>query len=644
MAGVCSPAIPTTADLTAMRLRDRQRESQIIQMRLVWTLVFVVIVLASLVSRIVWLQWAQHDRFRALADQNRVQTQPISPPRGLLLDRHGRILADNQPDFSLVVIPEQLQDMDAALNGLSELIDIDEDQLERFRSQLSQRRRPWEPIPLRSRLTAEEIALIAEARHEWPGVRIEAEAIRHYPYGELFSHVIGYVNRINVQDIATMDEATLANYSGTNFYGRAGIERQYESKLHGTVGYRKVETNARGRVQQVLDEIPPVAGEDLTLHLDLDVQQAGWNALGGRRGAVIAIDPRDGGVLAFVSRPGFDPNLFVTGISLTDYSAYREDPDRPLFNRALQGQYPPGSTIKSMMGLAALEAGVTDWQRTIQDPGFFRLPGTNRVFRDWKRGGHGKVDLHMAIMQSCDTYFYDASLKMGIDHMSSFLSYFNLGRPTGIDLQGELSGILPSREWKQSARRSAWFHGDTVNTSIGQGYMLTTPLQLAQAMAISARHGKQLTPQIAMTERTGKNEKHKDLVLKNPTHWQRMDAALTDVIHGPRGTARAAGLGAKYKIAGKTGTAQVFSLAADVEYKDLDVSERLRDHALFVAFAPAENPAIAVAVLVENGESGGGAAAPVARAVMDAWLLDGNGNLRDLSKPRLSSAADGATP
>ena len=405
-----------------------------------------------------------------------------------------------------------------------------------------------------------------------------------------------------------------------------------------------METNARGRVQQVLDETPPVAGEDLTLHLDLDVQQAGWNALGGRRGAVIAIDPRDGGVLAFVSRPGFDPNLFVTGISLTDYSAYREDPDRPLFNRALQGQYPPGSTIKSMMGLAALEAGVTDWQRTIQDPGFFRLPGTDRVFRDWKRGGHGKVDLHIAIMQSCDTYFYDASLKMGIDHMSSFLSYFNLGRPTGIDLQGELSGILPSREWKQSARRSAWFHGDTVNTSIGQGYMLTTPLQLAQAMAISARHGKQLTPQIAMTERTGKKEKSKDLVLKNPTHWQRMDAALTDVIHGARGTARAAGRGAKYKIAGKTGTAQVFSLAADVEYKELDVSERLRDHALFVAFAPAENPAIAVAVLVENGESGGGAAAPVARAVMDAWLLDGNGNLRDLSKPRLSSAADGATP
>ena len=644
MVGVCSPATHTTADLTAMRLRDRQRESQIIQMRLVWTLIFVVIVLAALVSRIVWLQWAQHDRFRALADQNRVQTQPIAPPRGLLLDRHGRILADNQPDFSLVVIPEQLRDVEAALAGLGELIHIDDDQIDRFRAPLSQRRRPWEPVPLRSRLTAEEIALVAEARHEWPGVRIEAEAIRHYPYGELFSHVIGYVNRINVQDIAAMNEATLANYSGTNFYGRAGIERQYEEKLHGTVGYRKVETNARGRVQQVLDETPPVAGEDVRLHLDLDVQQAGWNALGSRRGAVIAIDPRDGGVLAFVSRPGFDPNLFVTGISLGDYAAYRDDPDRPLFNRALQGQYPPGSTIKSLMGLAALEAGVTDWQRTIQDPGFFRLPGTERVFRDWKRGGHGRVNLHTAIVQSCDTYFYDASLKMGIDHMSSFLSYFNLGRPTGIDLQGELGGILPSREWKQSARRSAWFHGDTFNTSIGQDYMLTAPLQLAHTMAISARRGKQLTPQIAITPRVESKSKSKDLALKNPDNWQLMETALTDVIHGERGTARAAGWGAKYKIAGKTGTAQVFSLASDVEYKDLDVSERLRDHALFVAFAPADNPAIAIAVLVENGESGGGAAAPVARAVMDAWLLDGKGNLRDLTKPRLSDAAAGEAP
>ena len=624
-----------------MRLRDRQRESQIIQMRLIWTLAFVVIVLAALVSRMIWLQWVQHDRFQALADQNRVQTQAIAPPRGLLLDRHGRILADNQPDFSLVVIPEQVRDLDAALNGLRELISIDDDQIERFHIQRKQRRRAWEAIPLRSRLTMEEIALIAEARHEWPGVRIEAEAIRHYPHGDLFSHVVGYVNRINAEDIAAMDEATLANYSGTNFYGRAGIERQYEERLHGKVGYRKVETNARGRVQQVLEEIPPVPGEDIRLNLDLDVQRAAWDALGSRRGAVIAIDPRDGGVLAFVSRPGFDPNLFVTGISLTDYAAYRDDPDRPLFNRALQGQYPPGSTIKSMMGLAALEAGVTDWQRTIRDPGFFNLPGTTRIIRDWKRGGHGVVNLHTAVVESCDTYFYDASLKMGIDHMADFLAHFGLGKATGIDLQGELAGILPSREWKQRTRKSAWFHGDTVNTSIGQGYMLATPLQLAQTMVVSARRGKQIVPRVAMGAPAPEPKNH--LVLKNPDNWPRMEAALADVLHGQRGTARAAGHGAQYRIAGKSGTAQVFSLASDVEYKELDVAERLRDHALFVAFAPVANPAIAVAVLVENGGSGGRTAGPVARAVMDAWLLDGKGNLRDLSKPRLQPD-EGATP
>lgn len=616
-----------------MRLRDRQRESQIIQSRLIWTLVFVVIVLLALLSRMVWLQWIQHDRFQALADQNRVQTQPLPPPRGLLLDRYGRILADNQPDFSLTLIPEQILDMEATLEGMRRLIDIDDDQVSRFLTQLRQRRRPWEPIPLRSRLTMEEIAIIAEARHEWPGVRIDAEAIRHYPHDELFSHVIGYVNRINAQDIAAMDEKTLANYSGTNFYGRSGIERQYESRLHGIVGYRKVETNARGRIQKVLEEIPPVPGEDIHLFIDLDVQQAAWDALGGRRGAVIAIDPRDGGVLAFVSRPGYDPNLFVTGISLADYARYRDDPDRPLFNRALQGQYPPGSTVKSMMGLAALEAGVTDWQRTIQDPGYFNLPGTSHIFRDWKRGGHGSVDLHKAIVESCDTYFYDVSLKMGIDHMSSFLAHFSFGSQTGIDIPGELAGILPSREWKQRARRSAWFHGDTVNTSIGQGYMLATPLQLAQSMVISARRGNKVTPRIVMEG--DPTHPDKPLVLKQPQHWERMDRAMVDVVHGERGTARSAGRGARYKIAGKSGTAQVFSLASDVEYKQLDVEERLRDHALFVGYAPADNPAIAIAVLVENGESGGGTAAPVARKVMDAWLLDAQGNLRDLDRPRL---------
>ena len=622
-----------------MRLRDRHRESQIIQTRLIWTLVFAVLILSGLTARMIWLQWAQYDRFSALADQNRIQTQPISPPRGLLLDRRGRILADNQPDFSLELIPEQVRNLEDTISGLRNLINIDDDQVERFQHQLRNRRRPWEPVPLRGRLTIEEIAVLAEARHEWPGARISADAIRHYPHQDLLSHVVGYVNRINAEDLAAMSKETLANYIGTNFYGRAGIERQYEERLHGQVGYRKVETNARGRVLQVIEEQPPIPGEDLTLTLDRDVQQAAWEALGERRGAVVALDPRNGDVLAFVSRPGFDPNLFVTGISLSDYAAYRDDIDRPLFNRALQGQYPPGSTIKPMMGLAALEASVTDWSRTINDTGIFRLPGTTRTFRDWKRGGHGVVDLRKAVVESCDTYFYDIGLRMGVDHIHTFMTQFSLGKRTGIDLHGEMIGILPSREWKQRSRRSAWFHGDTVNISIGQGYMLTTPLQLATATAITANHGKAVVPQLAKTN----HQAPLDTVvsLRNNNDWARMDQAMIDVIHSPQGTARAVGRGALYKVAGKTGTAQVFSVPSDVEYKDLDVAERLRDHALFVAFAPAEAPTIAVAVLVENGESGGGAAGPVARAVMDAWLLDGHGNLNPerLSDPARSSEA-----
>ena len=609
-----------------MRLRDRQRESQIIQSRLLWTLSFVVLVLLVLLARMIWLQALQHDRYVALADKNRVQTQAIAPPRGLLLDRKGRVLADNRPAFSLEAVPEQIDNVDDMLDGIAALITLTPEDRQRFQAALAARRRPWEPVLIRSRLQEDELARLAEALHQWHGVRINAEAIRHYPHKTLLAHLVGYVNRINKEDLARMNKVQLANYSGTNFYGRSGIERQYEAQLHGQVGFRQVETNARGRVQRVIHEQAPIPGHDLTLTLDLDVQRAGWQALTDRRGAAIALDPRNGEVLALISRPGFDPNLFVTGISNADYANYRDNPDRPLFNRALQGQYPPGSTIKSMMGLAALEAEVTDWQRTINDPGYFILPGTSRVFRDWKRGGHGRVNLSRAVTESCDTYFYDIGLRMGIDHISTFLAQFGFGQLTGINLPNELGGILPSRQWKQRARDASWFHGDTVNTSIGQGYFLVTPLQLATAMAINANHGQQIVPHLLKGSVAAPSRP--DLLLKNSLHWEKMDQALTDVVHGRHGTARATGHGAKYRIAAKTGTAQVFSVAADVEYDDLDVEERLRDHALFVAFAPADNPRIAVAVLVENGESGGRAAAPVARAMMDAWLLDDQGNLR----------------
>lgn len=610
----------------AIRFRDHHREEQIFNRRLLWSVVLVMAMTLVLVSRMLWLQWLNYDRFSSLADQNRIQTQAIAPPRGLILDRNGKVLAENRPDFTLALVPEQVPDMAATLDRLQTLINLDDEDLERFREQLRGRRRPWETIPLRSRMTEEEIAVFAAAQHELPGVRIMAEAIRHYPHADLLSHTIGYVNRINTDDLARMDEETLANYSGTHFYGRVGVERAYEDQLHGQVGYRQVETNARGRILDVVQEQPPGPGQDLVLHIDLDVQRAAWEALGKRRGSVVAIDPRNGGVLAFVSRPGYDPNLFVTGISVQDYQNYRQDHDKPLFNRSIQGQYPPGSTIKPHHGLAGLEAGQTTWARTIPDPGVFSLPDTERVYRDWKKGGHApRMNLHDSVVQSCDIYYYDLGVRTGIDFLHNFMVPFGFGRRTGIDIPGEATGIMPSRNWKRGARGSAWFHGDTVNMSIGQGYFLATPLQLAVSTAILARQGRQMVPRLVNVAAPPSDQP--DVTLSDPGNWQRMTDAMIDVVHGKKGTARIAGYGAKYRIAGKTGTAQVFSVPEDEEYNAEELEERLKDHALFVAFAPADNPAIAVAVMVENGEHGSSTASPIARAVMDQWLLNDQGEL-----------------
>lgn len=609
-----------------MTFKDHHRESRIFTVRLIWSALIVATLTLVLVARMAWLQAAQHDRYTTLSNQNRVQTQAIAPPRGLIYDRDGTLLAENQPDFSLALIPEQVPDLTATLNELAEIVNLDSHDIDRFRRRLQSPRRPWEPVPLRARLTETEIARIAVAQHAMPGVRIDADPIRHYPHGALFSHVLGYVNRISAEDLDEMDADEQANYSGTHYAGRIGVERHYERLLHGQAGYRKVETNARGRILRVLEEIPPQPGQDLQLHLDMRVQQAAWDALGERRGAVVAIDPRDGGVLAFVSRPGFDPNLFVTGISHQNYANYRDDHDQPLFNRALQGRYPPGSTVKPIIGLAGLDAGVTDWQRRIWDPGFYRIEGEERVFRDWRRQGHGWVDMHKAMVQSCDTYFYDMGFRLGIDRMAAFLSRFFIGVRSGIDLPSEARGILPSREWKRGARGQSWFHGDTINTSIGQGYMLTTPLQLALSTAVLARQGVPVVPRVARLAPPA--PPLAPTVLEDNDHWQRMTRAMVDVVHGATGTARRVGQGSAYRIAGKSGTAQVFSLANDEEYNAEEIAERLRDHALFVAFAPADEPAIAVAVLVENGGSGGSSAGPVARATMDAWLLSETGEYR----------------
>lgn len=613
-----------------LTLKDHHNEQRIFLSRLVISAVLVGLMTLGLISRMVWLQIIQHSHYITVSDENRIQTQTVAPPRGLITGRNGIILAANRPDFSVAIIPEQVPDLDHMFRELGKLIALEPEDIERFKERMHSPRRPWSPIPLRGRLTEVEIARLTVNQHRLPGVRVAATPIRYYPYGELFSHVIGYVNRLSARDINSMTPEEQANYAGTHFYGRVGIEHYYERRLHGQVGYRQVETNARGRILRVVDEQPPVAGKDLRLTISLEVQKAAYKALGERRGAVVAIDPRDGSVLAMVSRPGFNPNLFVTGISHEDYARYRDDHDHPLFNRALKGRYPPGSTIKPFMALAGLDAGTTNWQRTIFDPGYYQIEGTTHRYNDWKTWGHGVVDLRKAITQSCDTYFYDLAVRTGIDRIHDFLSRFAFGQKTGIDLRGESTALLPSRQWKRRARGHSWYLGDTVNIGIGQGYLLTTPLQLATATAILAHSGKQVVPTLAAD--VTPPALRPDIKLRNPEDWARVKQAMGNVVTGIHGTAQIMNKGAKYSMGAKSGTAQVFSVDDGETYNAEELAERLLDHALLISFAPLKHPAIAVAVIVENGEHGGSVAGPVARQVMDAWLLDDQGEL-DIPPP-----------
>ena len=606
--------------------KDVAAERRLFQRRTGVMLVLVIAMLGVLAGRMYQLQVIEHDVYRTLSDKNRVQVQSVAPPRGLVYDRNDVLLAENRPVFSVTLVPERIDQLDQTLARLQSIIDISEEDLERFRRRLNEPRRPFQEMPLRSDLTEPEIARLAVVRHQLPGVEVSAELFRYYPYSELTSHVLGFVGRINREELQRIDPV---NYAGTNYIGKSGIERVYEEALHGQVGYQHVETNARGRTLRVLERENPVPGEDLQLHLDLRLQQRAHELLDGRRGAIIAIEPDTGGILALASVPGFDANKFVTGISVNDYRELSDSKDKPLFNRALRGQYPPGSTLKPMLAVAALDSGATTRDYTIWDPGHFRLNQGGRVWRDWKRTGHGWVDLKDAVAESCDVYFYEAAVEMGVDTMHSYLSHFGFGEDATLDVSGALSGLLPSRDWKRAVRNEPWYPGDSVNLGIGQGFMLATPLQLATATALIANRGEWVEPRLLKdikgdrpVEEFLPAETHEPLKLKNPDDWEYVVETMVEVMHGAKGTARGAGRGAPYKMAGKTGTAQVFSLAEDEEYDEEEIRERLRDHALFVGFAPVDNPKIAVAVIVENGGSGSGTAAPVARALFDSWLLD----------------------
>ncbi|MBD3657846.1 MULTISPECIES: penicillin-binding protein 2 [Marinobacter] len=606
-------------------LKDTAAERRLFQRRTVVMLAVVTAMLGLLIARMYQLQIVEHDIYNTLSDKNRVQVQSVAPTRGLVYDRNDLLIAENRPVFSVTVVPERVDDMEQTLATLRDMLAISDEDMERFRRRLREPRRPFQEMPLLYDLDETEIARLAVHRHELPGVEVAAELVRYYPYGELTSHALGFVGRINREELQRIDPV---NYAGTNYIGKSGIERFYEELLHGKVGYQHVETNARGRTLRVLERENPIPGEDIRLHLDIRLQKLAHELLDGRRGAIVAIEPGSGGLLALASVPGFDANQFVTGISVADYRNLSESLDKPLFNRALRGQYPPGSTIKPMMAVAALDSGVTDRQRKVWDPGYYQLNDSGRRYRDWKRGGHGWVDLMDAMAESCDIYFYDAAVRMGVDTMYQYLSRFGFGEDATLDVKGALSGLLPSREWKRGARNEPWYPGDSVNMGIGQGFMLATPLQLATATALIANRGQWAEPRLLMdtlgdhpVEEFLPQESHEPLILKNQDDWEFVVDTMAAVMHGPRGTARRAATGASYRMAGKTGTAQVFSLAQDEEYDAEEIRERLRDHALFVGFAPVDEPRIAVAVIVENGGSGSGTAAPVARALFDAWLL-----------------------
>ncbi len=608
-------------------LRNHQRELYYFRVRLTVAGSVALFLFLLLLARFVYVQVVQHEHYMTLAEQNRISIVPIVPNRGLILDRNGAVLAHNYTAFTLEMTPSKIGNLEQTINDLTALIEITPKDRKRFKKLLDESHN-FESLPIRTRLNDVEIARFAANRYRFPGVEIKARLFRHYPLGQVASHMVGYIGRINDADLDRLEASDeLANYRGSDHIGKAGLEQSYEKELHGTTGFEEVETDAGGRAVRTLSRTPPTSGNNLTLHADLKLQQVAEQAFGNFRGALVAIEPKTGGVLAYLSKPGFDTNLFVDGIDPQNWDLLNNSPDKPMVNRAMHGQYPPGSTFKPFMALAGLELNKRTPSYGINDPGFYSLPGTSHRYRDWKAGGHGYVDLHKSLVISCDTYYYGLAVDLGIDNIFNFISHFGFGKKTGIDIEGERTGLLPSTEWKMKRFKQKWYVGDTVSVGIGQGYNLATPLQLAVATATIANSGTQMRPQLVRQIENSKTnvitprpaETISVLPIK-PENMALVRNALVDVTR-PGGTAARASAGAPYAMAGKTGTAQVVGMKQGEKYVESRVAERHRDHALFIAYAPADDPKIAIAVLVENGGHGGSTAAPIARAVFDYYLL-----------------------
>ena len=611
-----------------VHIKNEYLETRLVQRRIILSALFILVLLGVLLARLYVLQIVDYEHFSTLSDNNRVRIKALPPARGLIYDRNGVIMANNLPSYRLEIIKEQVEDLDQTLIDLKQYVDYSELDLRLYR-RAANRRRSFESIPLRLNLNDDEVARLAVNLYKFDGVEINARLTRNYPQGDHAVHALGYVGRIDVKDLGRVDEN---NYAGTSHIGKLGIEKSYESQLHGTVGVQQVEVNSKGRTLRVLSETPPIPGKNLHLTIDSKLQKIAEQAFGDLTGSVVAINPRDGEVLVLVSMPTYDPNLFVNGISYKNYDELRDSRRQPLFNRALSGQYPPGSTTKPFFGLAGLEARIINSQTKIFCPGFYQLPNKEHKYRDWKKWGHGHMDLKGAITQSCDVYFYDLSYRLGIDKMSAFLDKFGFGKKTGIDSTGEVSGLLPSREWKRRTLNQPWFPGETLNTGIGQGAFLLTPLQLANSTGALALNGLRYRPHLVSALEYGNLGNRVDIPVEQvseggvskKSNWLQVHKGMLNVVHGLRGTAHRINQGLTYTIAGKTGTSQVYGIAQDDEYDEDTVSNKLRDHALFMSYAPADNPQISVAVIVENGGHGSSVAAPIARKVLDAYLVNGD--------------------
>ena len=613
-----------------LAIKDTVNEQKLFVNRAIVLSIIMFLLFGLLLARFAALQVLDYQTYQTRSEQNRIQIQSISPPRGLISDTRGELLAGNITVYNLAVITERVESLNSILQKLTRLVGIDQTDIENFRQRIREKRRPYDPVPLRFRLSEKEIAILAANRYQLKGVEITTDLVRFYPYGPLFAHSVGSVRRINERDLANLDQA---KYSATKYVGKVGIEKVYESSLHGSMGIQRVETDAHGRVRQVLDRDPSKYGSNLDLYLDVSLQASAVRALKQRRGAIVAIDTETGGILAMVSKPSYDPNAFITGISSKDFEKISKSLDAPLFNRATNGQYAPGSTFKPIVGLAGIASKLVSWEETVDDRGEFKLPNQDRVYRDWSwtpdnAGGQGIVDLRRAIYRSSNVYFYSMANRIEIDTLGEFARQFGLGQNLAVDIPEATLGLMPGPAWKEKNKKLPWFPGDTVNMGIGQGDILVTPLQMALVASIFANRGRIVRPKMVKSQKVSQVESGLKMVEGlEDGDWERMIAAMEDVVHlGNQGFRRNGtawahiGQDISYRMAGKSGTAQVVEIKQGEEYSEEELEEAEKNHAWFIAFAPVKSPKIAVAVLVENGGGGSSVAGPVARKVLDSYL------------------------